>query len=93
MIEIKNYEDMSHMTANDILDFMKSQSPTDIEEFKTYCNTPMTIEYNNGSTVTRKPVFFEIRRYVVDKYFPEALKVGSTGGKKNPTLLDKINSL
>lgn len=93
MIEIRNYEDMSHMTADDILSFMKNQSPTDIEEFKTYCNTPLTIEYKDGSTKTRRPVFFEIRRYVIDKYFPDALKAGATGGKKGITLLDRINSI
>ncbi len=93
MIEIKAYDDMAHMKADDVLSFMKEQSPAEIEEFKTYCNTPITVEYKDGSTKTRNPVFFEIRRWVVDKYFPEALVTNSNGGKKIPSLLDRINQL
>ena len=93
MIEIKNYDDVSHMTSNDIIEFMSKQSAEDIAIFKEYCSTPTTVKYKDGSEKTRRPVFFEIRQWVVTKYFPDALKVNKNGGKATPSFFDRIMEL
>lgn len=93
MIEIKNYDDMSHMTLDNVIEFMSKQSREDIRDFKRYCSTTTTVKYKDGSEKDRTPVFFEIRRWVVDKYFPDALKMTKAGGKAAPSMLDRIMAI
>ena len=93
MIEIKSYEDMSHMTSDDIINLMSTKSTEERAEFKTYCSTDMEVKQKDGSTKIRKPVFFEIRLWVVKKYFPDALKTQGTGGKAVPSFYDRIMEL
>ena len=79
MIEPTSTKEITNITLDDILDFMKEQTPEEIEEFKKYANTEI-------ENTVRKPSFFEIRNWVLRKYFPEIYE-------PKPKMLDKILAL
>lgn len=67
------------ITLDDLLEFMKEQTPEEIEAFKEYASTD--VEGTN-----RKPAFFEVRNWVLHKYFPELYE-------PKPKMIDKIMAL
>jgi hypothetical protein len=72
-------KDITNITLDDILEFMKEKTPDEIDSFKEFANTE--IEGTN-----RKPAFFEIRNWVLRKYFPEIYE-------PKPKMIDKIMAL
>ena len=82
IMEIKNGHDISKLTMDQILEFMKSRPRPEIEAFQKFAQGT-TERKGNGAN------FFDIRNWFVDIYFPDARTV-----KENkPTILDKIMSL
>lgn len=90
--ELKSYQDYKMISGPDILEFMKTKPREDIEEFKTFCAAPKVTKKEDGTETTRATTFFEIRNWVLDKYYP-----GLTASKKAKTvghkLIDDIMSL
>ena len=80
MKEIANYEQYSKLNGADILEIMRDKPRAEIEEFQLFCSTPKETH--------EKPGFFEIRNWVLDKYYP---------GVRNPApkgnLIDEIMKL
>ena len=72
-------KEITNINLDDILEFMKAQTPEEIEAFKEYAKTP-------SAGTTRKPAFFEIRNWVLHKYFPELYE-------PKPKMIDKIMAL
>lgn len=84
---LKSYKDYSKLTGNDILEFMQEQTRNDIEEFKEFCKPHIETD-ENGITHEYQPRFFEIRNWVLDKYYP-----GLTTPKKNMSFMERIMDL
>ena len=70
MKEITCYNDYANLTGIDLVNFMKEQSREDIEEFKAFCATPKITHYKDGTTAEHKTSFFEMRNWILDKYYP-----------------------
>ncbi len=89
---LKDYKDYSKLTGEDVIEFMKQKPRTEIDEFKKFCSTKVTVENEDGTVSERDHNFFEIRNWVLNKYYP-----GLTDSKKvkNGThkLIDDIMSL
>lgn len=79
MRDIKSYADVNFLTADEIYEFIAQQTPEDISEIQNFIASKENITY------------FEIRNYVVHKYFGEYLKKASK--KKAPSLADKVMAL
>jgi hypothetical protein len=89
---LKTYADYKAITGPDLVEFMSTKSRAEIDEFKTFCATPKTMTKEDGTTTTRQPNFFEMRNWVLDKYYPgltESQKAKSEGHK----LIDEIMAL
>lgn len=67
------------INLDELLEFMKQQTEEEISAFKEYANSE--IEGTN-----RKPAFFEIRNWVLHRYFPELYE-------PKPKMIDKIMAL
>ncbi len=89
---LKDYKDYSKLTGEDVMNFMRSKPREDIEAFKAFCSTKVVVENEDGTTTERDHNFFEIRNWVLNKYYP-----GLTDSKKvkNGThkLIDDIMAL
>jgi len=89
---LKTYNDYKALKGEDIIEFMKTKPREDIEEFKKFCAAPKTTVKADGTTIERVTNFFEMRNWVLDKYYP-----GLTEPQKNKTvghkLLDDIMAL
>lgn len=68
--ELKTYSDYKAIKGTDIIEFMKTKPREDIEEFKAFCRTKKTTTKTDGSSYEREPNFFEMRNWVLDKYYP-----------------------
>lgn len=90
--ELKSYKDYSKLTGPDIIEFMRSKPRDEIDNFKSFCTTKVVTHKTDGTSFEREPSFFEIRNWVLDKYYP-----GLTTPQKNKTvghkLIDDILSL
>ena len=67
---LKTYADYKQIKGPDIIEFMKTKPRADIEEFKTFCQTPKVINNEDGTYSERPVAFFEMRNWVLDKYYP-----------------------
>lgn len=89
---LKDYKDYSKLTGEDVMEFMKGKPRADIDAFKAFCGTKVAVENEDGTATERDHNFFEIRNWVLNKYYP-----GLTDSKKvkNGThkLLDDIAAL
>ncbi len=79
MINPTSTKDINNITLEDLLEFMKEKTPEEIQQFKDYANT-------NVNNSNRKPAFFEIRNWVLKKYFPDIYE-------PKPKMIDKIMAL
>ena len=89
---LKTYADYKAIKGPDLLEFMKTKPREDIEEFKTFCATPKVTKKEDGTEITRPVNFFEMRNWVLDKYYPGLTtpqKVKTVGHK----LMDDIMAL
>ena len=90
--ELRDYKDYSKLTGEDIMEFMKTKSRADIDAFKAFCAGKVAVENEDGSVTERDHNFFEIRNWVLNKYYP-----GLTESKKSKMgthkLLDDIAAL
>ena len=68
--ELNSYSDYSKISGPDIIEFMKTKPREEIETFKTYCSSTITARKEDGTTFEHKPSFFEIRNWVLNKYYP-----------------------
>lgn len=84
-MKITCYEDISKLNLEAVLAIMAEKPEADKEAFKEFASTPVVSEVDGS---TRKRSFFEMRNWVVSKYFPEALVK-----EKQPSMMDKIMSL
>ena len=90
--ELKSYADYKAITGADIIEFMKQKPRADIDEFKAFCAAPKVTKKEDGTETSRPTNFFEIRNWVLDKYYPGLTtpqKVKTVGHK----LLDDIMEL
>lgn len=88
---LKTYEDYKEIKGEDIIEFMKTKPRADIEEFKAFCVAPKTTTRKDGTTVERSTNFFEMRNWVLDKYYP-----GLTARREKETahkLIDDVMAL
>lgn len=90
--ELKTYNDYAKLKGPDIIQFMKTKPREDIEEFKKYCAEPKYTVKIDGTKTERKTNFFEIRNWVLDKYYP-GLRDSKTAKTKTHQLLDEIMEL
>lgn len=74
MINPTNYVEVSNISLNDILEFMGEKSEEEKNSFKVFASTEIDDVDKEGMPYTRKPCFFEIRNWVVNKYFPACFK-------------------
>lgn len=86
MIDPKTTSDVTKIKLEDILEFMKTKPAEEITEFKAFANSTLKDAFGND----RKPCFFEIRNWVVNKYFPS---VAAAVKKPQIKMIDKIMSL
>ena len=85
-MNITCYEDVAKLNLVKVLEIMKEKSPAEIAEFQKFAQEPVVLE--DGTE--RAKSFFELRNWVVKKYFPEAtVKVK----EDKPTMLDKVMAL
>jgi hypothetical protein len=85
------YENYSKITGKDLITFMKTKNRHEIDEFKQFCNTPKITRYKDGTTTEHKTTFFEMRNWVLDKYYPGLRDQKKTSVTK--TLFDEIMEL
>ena len=90
MINPTNHVEVSNISLNDILEFMREKSEEEKNSFKVFASTEIEDVDKEGMPYTRKPCFFEIRNWVVNKYFPTCFKK-NTSEKDN--MYDKIMKL
>lgn len=90
--EITCYKDYAALTGNDLISFMKTQSAEDIEAFKVFASTPQITHYKDGETKERKPNFFELRNWVLERYEP-GITAAVAKKKATKTLIDQILEL
>ena len=90
MKEITCYNDYANLTGIDLVNFMKEQSREDIEEFKAFCAAPKTTKYEDGTVSEHKTSFFEMRNWILDKYYPG---IRTPKKKSSTSLLDMIMEL
>ena len=69
---------------------MKTKPRADIDEFKAFCAAPKTTVRKDGTVVERATNFFEMRNWVLDKYYP-----GLTARREKDThrLIDDVMAL
>jgi hypothetical protein len=71
---------------------MRSKPREEIDSFKSFCTSKVVTRKTDGTSSEHNPSFFEIRNWVLDKYYP-----GLTTPKKSKTvghkLIDDILSL
>ena len=87
---LKVYNDYKEINGEDILEFMKTKPRADIDEFKAFCAAPKTTTRKDGTVVERATNFFEMRNWVLDKYYP-----GLTARREKDThrLIDDVMAL
>lgn len=90
--ELKDSKDYSKITGEDLLEFMSTKPRKEIDEFKAFCATPKKSEKEDGTTIERVTSFFEMRNWVLDKYYP-GLTDAKTSKTKTSRLIDKIMEL
>ena len=83
--ELKTYADYKMIKGPDIIEFMKTKPREDIVEFQTFCSTPKVTKKEDGTSFERPVNFFEIRNWVLDKYYP-----GLTDPQQNRTIGHKL---
>lgn len=88
---LRDYKDYSKITGEDITEFMKGKSRADIDAFKAFCGAKVAVENEDGTVTERDRSFFEIRNWVLDKYYPglTAVKAKAPAHK----LIDDIMAL
>lgn len=86
MIDPKTTKDVASIKLDDLIDFMKTKTADEITEFKAYANSTMKDGFGND----RKPCYFEIRNWVISKYFPDVIQ---TEKKPKAKMIDKIMAL
>lgn len=89
---LKTYEDYSKITTADILEFMKTKPAKDVEELKEFCSQKIVTQTEDGTEKERVPSFFEIRNWVLDKYYP-GLRAPKDVKNPKTTLIDAIMEL
>ena len=67
---LKDYKDYSKLTGEDVMEFMKGKPRADIDAFKAFCSTKVAVENEDGTVTERDHNFFEIRNWVLNKYYP-----------------------
>lgn len=82
---LKTYKDYSKLTGTDIVEFMREKPAADIASFKAFCATKVMTKKEDGTVIERDPSFFEIRNWVLDKYYP-----GLTEPQKSKTATHKL---
>lgn len=90
--ELKCYADYKMLKGEDIIEFMKTKPREDIIEFQNFCKTPKETKKEDGTIISRDTNFFEMRNWVLDKYYPGLTtpqKVKTVGHK----LIDDIMAL
>lgn len=90
MMNPTNYVDVSNISLEDILEYMRTKSEEEINSFKVFASTEVEDVDKEGIPYTRKPCFFEIRNWVVNKYFPNCFKKNTI---EKSTMYDKIMQL
>lgn len=86
MINPKTTKDVSNIKLDDLIDFMKTKSSDEIAEFKTFANSTLKDGFGND----RKPCYFEVRNWVISKYFPDVVQ---TEKRPKATMIDRIMAL
>lgn len=85
-----NYTEVANISLSDILNFMSTKSEEEKNAFKVFASTEIEDVDKEGLPYTRKPCFFEIRNWVINKYFPHCFKKNSV---EKETMYDKIMKL
>lgn len=88
MLAPTTQKEISKIGLDDILDFMAGRPEGEKLAFKTFATSEINDVDKDGNPYTRKPCFFEIRNWVVDRYFPDCAKK-----QVKVTMYDKISSL
>lgn len=88
MLAPTTQKEISKISLDEILNFMAEKSEAEKAEFKAFATSEINDVDKDGNAYTRKPCFFEIRNWVVDKYFPDCVKKA-----EKVTMYDKISSL
>ena len=83
--ELKEYKDYAKITSSDIIEFMRSKPREEIDDFKSFCTSKVVTHKADGTSFEHEPSFFEIRNWVLNKYYP-----GLTTPKRNKTVGHKF---
>lgn len=67
---LRDYKDYSKLTGKDIMEFMAAKSRPEIEEFQAFCGAKVAVENEDGTVTERDHNFFEIRNWVLNRYYP-----------------------
>lgn len=86
MIDPKTTSDVAKIKLDDIIEFMKTRPAEEITVFQAYANSTLKDAFGND----RNPCFFEVRNWVVNKYFPD---VAAAVKKPQTKMIDKIMAL
>lgn len=86
MINPKTTKDVSNIKLDDLIDFMKTKSSDEISEFKAFANSTLKDGFGND----RKPCYFEVRNWVISRYFPDVVQ---TEKRPKATMIDRIMAL
>lgn len=89
---LKTYDDYSKITTSDLLEFMKTKPAEDILELKQFCSEKKITKKDDGTEKERVPSFFEIRNWVLDKYYP-GLRTPKGAKTLKTTFIDAIMEL
>ena len=89
---LKTYEDYAKLTTTDILEFMKTKPAEDIQELKQFCAEKKITRKEDGTEKERAASFFEIRNWVLDKYYPE-LRIPKKVKNLKTTFIDAVMAL
>ena len=90
--ELKSYEDYSKLTTADILEFMKTKPAEDVLALKEFCSEKKITKKEDGTEKERVASFFEIRNWVLDKYYP-GLRTSQKSKNSKPSFIDSIMAL
>ena len=90
--ELKTYADYKAITGPDLVEFMRTKPRADIVEFQNFCKTPKQTKKEDGTIVNRETNFFEMRNWVLDKYYP-GLTTSQKAKNEGHKLMDDIMAL
>jgi hypothetical protein len=89
---LKSYEDYSKIKMEDILEFMKTKPAADREELKEFCAPIRVFVAEDGTEKERAVSFFEVRNWVLDKYYP-GLRASKKPAREKGGFINDIMSL